>query len=441
MAGTPHDESDSIEWKSTLDLTSTEGGFAVARTVLGMGNRMPEVAGRAFEGVGYVLVGAEPGNLAGVASVDPAVLSQVIESYVGAAEGPRWTPVYLPVRGVMVLVVTVEAPRRGDRIFTLRRQFKDCLESTVFVRKGGRTARATASDMDALQSRLTAGPRLEPGTFGVRIVGDSPLPWFDGESMAATVEAWADRRGKEMIDRAEALERQRRIDSAEPNLAGTGLPAHLGAMARNFEAARASGLLGQVVGEEDKRTLEEYTAEVDSWRQRAVENAQERLPGLYVAGGHGAVAVAADNQGGRFLTDVEVEVTFDDDRARGLAKKPDPIGEVSPPREFGERQRHGWFDVGVPTVSGYIPDIGVVRPRPRAWVDNEPLIITFAVGNLRQHATDRSPALFILLCGRPEAGVLHGTWKATARDVEGVLMGAVDVPVAKEPIQIEALLG
>jgi hypothetical protein len=55
-----------------------------------------------------------------------------------------------------VLVVTVEAPRAGDRIFTLRREFGRARDGTVFVRKGGRTIPADSGDLDALQDRLLA---------------------------------------------------------------------------------------------------------------------------------------------------------------------------------------------------------------------------------------------------------------------------------------------
>ena len=41
---------------------------------------------------------------------------------------------------------------------------------------------------------------------------------------------------------------------------------------------------------------------------------------------------------------------------------------------------------------------------------------------------------------RPPDGILHGTWTATVRDIDGVLTGTVDVPVAAEPVDFAALL-
>ena len=156
FAADDHDEADWVEWKSTLDMSTKDGAFAVARVVLGLANRLPDRASITCGGLGYVVVGAEPGSVNGVVSIDPASLDQLIEPYLGATGGPRWSPVYLPVMNATVLVVTVEAPRAGDRIFTLRREFGGARGGTVFVRKSGRTIPADSGDLDALQDRLLA---------------------------------------------------------------------------------------------------------------------------------------------------------------------------------------------------------------------------------------------------------------------------------------------
>src|ERR1700736_3306122 len=85
-----HDEADWIEWKSDLDLSTKKGCFPIARTTLGMANRIPAAASLVCEGLGYLVIGAEPGNLAGVTSVDPADLDQMLEGAVALGRaGPR----------------------------------------------------------------------------------------------------------------------------------------------------------------------------------------------------------------------------------------------------------------------------------------------------------------------------------------------------------------
>jgi hypothetical protein len=163
VAAGEHDEADWLEWKATLDLSTKAGAFAVARTVLGLANRPTEQASLTCEGVGYLVVGAEPGRLEGMDSVDLASFGQLVHPYLGG-QGLRWSPAYVAVREVKVFVATVEAPRPGDPIYTLRKEAPapGALSGTVFVRKPGRTLPADAADMDALQARLLARTSPDP---------------------------------------------------------------------------------------------------------------------------------------------------------------------------------------------------------------------------------------------------------------------------------------
>lgn len=127
----------------------------IARHVLGMANRYPERAVRYAGGCGYVVVGAEPGSCAGVVEVDPAVLSQGIQPYLGS-EGPGWGAQYVRHNGKSVLVVTVEAPRSGDRMFTLQKEFPKYRAGAVFVRRQGTTVQADPGDIRAVEDRFAA---------------------------------------------------------------------------------------------------------------------------------------------------------------------------------------------------------------------------------------------------------------------------------------------
>ena len=189
-ADSEHDEPDWLEWKSTLDLSAKEGCFPVARAILGMANRLPDRAALTCEGLGFVVVGAEPSSCPGIATVDPATLTQLIEPYVGGADGPAWTPTYVPADGVTVLVVTVEAPGQGDPIFTLRREFDKARSGVVFVRKHGCTVPADAGDMDALQARLVAA--RPPTALEVGLIGDVPVSWYEGATALAVLRGVGD---------------------------------------------------------------------------------------------------------------------------------------------------------------------------------------------------------------------------------------------------------
>jgi hypothetical protein len=160
------DESRAIEWKSAyVDLTSTEASFAIGRAILGLANRPVAVAAASFEGVGYVLVGVEPGSLNGQQVPDSAELLNAVRRYTGHG-WPYWDARTLTLDGVTVLVVTVEPPHDGDRIALLQKSYqaakgKMVPEGTIFIRQAGATERATRIDVEMLQDRLLSGSKAE----------------------------------------------------------------------------------------------------------------------------------------------------------------------------------------------------------------------------------------------------------------------------------------
>ena len=261
----PHDEADWVEWKGPLDLGTKDGCFHVARAVLGLANREPERAQLIVEGLGYVVVGAEPGTLHGLTTVDPARFGQLIEPYLGGADGPVWTPTYVPVGGTTVLVVTVEPPKPGDPMRLLRRQLDKYREGSVFVRKHGRTELADAADMEALQRRLLASSGRRVANLSVSVIGDVPLSWIDRASFQRVVSEWADTSQQRLLDAGWDVQRQREADRARAirearaanPLSGILLPP---AFLEQFSSVSA---LGYSV--KDRRTFEQF----DLTQQRA----------------------------------------------------------------------------------------------------------------------------------------------------------------------------
>jgi hypothetical protein len=162
LAASPTDESDWIEWKSSLDLSGKAVRGTLARHILGLANRPPQEAAGHVGGRGFVVVGAEPGNCPGVGAADPADLSQGINAFLGP-ERPSWTMHYDSREGLLVLVLTVAPPRPGDPAFTLFKDLqvispggkrKDYPRGTIFVRHQGRTEIARPEDVHALLERF-----------------------------------------------------------------------------------------------------------------------------------------------------------------------------------------------------------------------------------------------------------------------------------------------
>jgi hypothetical protein len=92
-----------------------------------------------------------------VAVIDLADLSKKLKSYVS---GPRWTPYYVDYSGVTVLVILVEAPQPGDRIFSLLKELTKNATTykrgTVFHRGTAETEQASPSEIDMLADRYAA---------------------------------------------------------------------------------------------------------------------------------------------------------------------------------------------------------------------------------------------------------------------------------------------
>ncbi len=447
-----HDEAHWIEWKRGLDLATKQGCFPIARTILGMANRMPAAAGLVCEGLGYTVVGAEPGNLAGVMSVDLADLDQILEPWLGGVEGPRYAPTYVVLEGKKVLVVVVEAPKNGDPIFTLRKEFEGgARDGDVYVRKGARTERANSADMKALMERAAAAGGPAPD-LEVSLVGDVPLSWFDALSVDGVVTAWVADRRRAMESAARAEERLRHPETAPlPKHRNFGAASAVADFARQQEQlarmARDATRMARIAGladEPDKRSLDEYLAEVEQWTERATEAAPAVLVDRYLRGRHGRVAVRVHNPSGRYLPKVMVELHFEWERV--VSTEPDYDEEYLPaePRPYGEptpsplARSLAISPLTYPSIIS--SSLGGNPLPPRSWIEEGSVKIVFNVGDLRQEGTDTSDDHYLLLPERPPDGILRGTWKATVPEVHGVIRGDLDVPVQDDPVDLRDLL-
>jgi hypothetical protein len=246
------DETDWVEWKSWLDLSTPAGRFAVGRQILGFGNRDPRTASTHFEGTAYVVVGVEPGSIQGTSSIDAAELARPINAYVGE-DGPVWSSANIAVDGHNIVIFTVEAPQPGNRIFTLRKEFNPHAGSreergqvypvgTIFVRNGTITAPATPTQIRMLEDRFVAGTRpaavvAEAGWAADKI---PVVAWIDVS--AVTVEALT------------ASERARLLAAiADEERAERG--------PRGFNRMIASSFIGAQTLDGFRRDVDEYLAE------------------------------------------------------------------------------------------------------------------------------------------------------------------------------------
>ncbi len=153
-------ELDWLEWKSDVDLRQKKWKFEIARQTLGFGNRDAARAARVAEGCAYLLMGVEATSAAWNRSTRPS-LQAGVATYLGP-HGPQWNPDLEEVEGATVLVVTVEPPRLGDPIFTLEKEFDGGYRNgDIFVRRPGKTEKASAADIRNLTARAMAKERRQ----------------------------------------------------------------------------------------------------------------------------------------------------------------------------------------------------------------------------------------------------------------------------------------
>jgi hypothetical protein len=264
-----YDETRWIEWKRSLDLTGAEGIRHIARQILGFANREPRVAGQWAGGYAYLVIGASPEALMGVTQLDHEQLVSKIGPYVGSHV--TWTPEYIEIDGVIVLVIIMDPPHLGDNIHVLRKDLDRYKAGAVFIRRHGQTIQADADEMAMLQRRLLARePQIELAV----------------ESVVSAIETMPD--FQRAINRWASVERFRMVASrrqAEPSAA-------------YFAESR------------DDRTVEQHEDEIHTYLAKAKQVLRDR--GLWSLARHRPAMLALQllNRGARNYAQVGVVLTI-----------------------------------------------------------------------------------------------------------------------------------
>ena len=271
IVAAPRDEpeTDYVEWKSGTDLKPARA--VIAKNILGFANRDVSRAARHLEGTAYLVVGVSPGELSGITPADPAQLVDWISPFLGHGDAPQWDPHYVRVNDLDVLVVSVPAPRLGDRPWPCRKTHDETAESktrpvtrdgAIYIRRGGQTVEATSSEQDMLERRMrhtkpiaiSVSPRPNPAT-SIRAVDDSP----------DSVGEWVDREERRLLD---ALESATRPKEANPSSKPYELDA---ARLLARQAADMRRQLDQLAGSTtrpDPRTADQYQSEVSDYTSK-----------------------------------------------------------------------------------------------------------------------------------------------------------------------------
>lgn len=170
-------ETNYLEVKSTLDLTSTEGVAKVAKFLLGAANRRPQEAARYFHGYAVLVIGAQKGHADGSArGVEAHELEDRLHPYLGT-HFPAFEFGRIGVDADReVLFVIAQPPQDGQPIFPCHKSFHGVKgqerldDGAVYVRGASNTRPARAGEILALVERARGGGKppikLDVGVLG-----------------------------------------------------------------------------------------------------------------------------------------------------------------------------------------------------------------------------------------------------------------------------------
>jgi hypothetical protein len=388
----PHEnEKDWVEWKGAVDLSKREWKFEIARQILGFRNRDPDRAAQTLEGVGYLLLGVEPGDASGIDPIDPAQLEDTISEYLGRS-GPEWDADYETIGGATVLVITAEAPRWSDPIFCLQKEFGKYPNGYIAVRRFGKTVQANAADVAMLADRAARRDRTE--TLGINVAwADDARPITAVDLSDAARESWLEDRRALLLP-----------DAPDERLVEVGLETGETRDLRTF-----------------RNEVETYLGQVSRvWREMMIEDAvKNRL---------GEVTLHVENLTEHNFEAVKVELSVDGD-VWSFATERDAELDTEPPRmpaPWGRLpKRSAWPGLHVPASIVPLQSFG---PRPYTY-NSDSTHVVFPSFHLRPHYHEHlDPVQFVVPATR--AGEeLVAAWQATSTSVSGVATGSFALPV------------
>lgn len=389
-------EPDWLEWKTDYDLATVAGRVAVARQIIGFANRHPDRAGQHAEGLGYLVLGVEPQNLCGAAEHDAAELQNWLNPYVG--DGIAWNPDYVHKGGQAVLFITVEAPRWGDPVHSLRKEGVDIdnravLEGTIWVRKLGKTDRAAAADVDFLSERARAAGRTL--SFSLRCKQAALMPV--GREVLS--EGW-----REEVIRGLRHEYLSEVPDSPLGIA-------------------------HIVGG-DSRTPVQFQQEVDDWLRVLETHWGNHVAVAFIEEENGPLDLEIVNESDDVFESVQVEVTFPLEsvwlflsgaQARGRLRPP------TPPTQWQKSRLSLRQNLEVPDLSA------ASGTEIEEVAEGKSTLVRFAPVLVRPRSTHSLTRLLLALPPALADQELPVVWRATSSSTSGELKGHLRLQIGADP--------
>jgi hypothetical protein len=350
------------------------------------------------------LIGVEPGKVEGAPSLDPADIDNWLSEYLGQ-DGPQWSADYIDMGMARVLVFTVEAPRWGDQIQTLRKGYEKAPAGRIFTRRAGKTIEANPSEIRMLEKRSQQNAER----IAVDLLGEAE----DGTLRPYLAEqsdyfSWRDNE-------------QARLESA---------------ISQYHAASRDSNLFARAHMEREIRTSEMYNEEVQTY----LRNARLRWQALIWEGGIvlrlAVLKLAIRNLSDRNFSGVEITVTTPSE-IKPFCDPGEPserLGAPSPPALYGYR-----------TAASQIANRLRGKPErvfvgPFVELSNNGNRVIFSPEDVRPRQDHRLPEIFLAIPQSLVDEKVELEWRATSTSADGDAGGTLDFAVDSNPVRAPFLV-
>lgn len=424
-----------LELKSDVDLNTTKGKAKVAKFVLGAANRDPDRAVRRFGGHALMVLGVDKSGVRGVASFEAKDLEKAVSKFIGVP-GPMWDHEIVRLsRDALVVVVIVDPPSAKDQPWTCFSDGEEGLQNgRIYIRADGETREAKGDELRAILNRVKA--QQPEADLAVDVIGvangyvcdDEVLSEYLARLRQDLLGAYPSPPEPDVMPTPEFPS-----GSALSSLNGL---LNSGASDRYRRVADLSkfSLFGSPIP--DKRTLEEYSAQIDKWEDDC-RSAWSRTLDKVAAKVWKALEIRVRNLGTTYLEDLKLVIHIEGD-VDGISKDfRDRLDFTEnlpkPPRRWGPTDPMARYSqmAAVNNVASSLalrpantgPSYGIVRFRNSGSID-----LTVQLRELRpldESTSDNDDVVLVLR--DHNLTELRATWKVTAKGYHRVFAGETTV--------------
>lgn len=402
----------------------------LAKCILGMANRDPQIAAKYIAGHGLMVWGIDNGQMIGISPMEDHQLQDKLRPYL-TDDGPYWRGIRIPTDSPdrHILIIDVDPPVFGHPVFLCCKNGDGVADGGIYVRDKTQTRSATSQEIRRLQSRSV----LPVPALDIDVSIASPLKRIDRELVGADSFLAA------IENRLLAAMPPEPSKPSSPSTVKHGLSTSLDSAnsIRRLAALSIPTFSAYASTIPEDRTRDEYRATIAVWKQKA-KNAFPLAIDEYIGSALPDARFKITNNSAKFLKKVQVKIHIEGDiEYQQKSTKKFRLLSYLPrmPRKWGPRENELGLSASVlrsatlgPTTP-YVPRL--VGPDSIEFKNGGSVDVTIDVSDLRpgeSYVTPEDEAVLVLPKDYDDS--VHATWTLTAMDYDGIVSGEFSTPVS-----------